>query len=60
MPEPRQYYRPDEVAQMLRVSKRTVLRWIQQGRLVGVRVGGCIRIRRDDFFRFSPDSLPTE
>ena len=33
-----------EVAQMCGVTERTVRRWLKEGRLAGVRVGGRVRI----------------
>lgn len=33
----KQYFRPDEVAEILQVSVRTVRRWIAQGQMPGVR-----------------------
>ena len=38
------YLRVDEVADHLRVSRRTVYLWVQIGKLPGVRVGGTVRI----------------
>jgi excisionase family DNA binding protein len=39
---------PAEVAEHLRVSTETVYRWVRTGYLPGLRVGRCLRIRRDD------------
>lgn len=38
------YLRVDEVADHLRVSRRTVYFWVQTGKLPGVRVVGVVRI----------------
>jgi len=38
------YLRVDEVADHLRVSRRTVYLWVQIGKLPGVRVVGTVRI----------------
>ena len=35
---------PDEVARRLRISRRTVLGWLQAGRLQGVKVGNRWRV----------------
>lgn len=35
----RRFYRPDEVAQLLQLSRRTVYRLIRDGRLAGVKWG---------------------
>lgn len=39
-------FRPDEVATFLSVSRRTIYRMIQSGRLPGFRVHGSVRISR--------------
>ena len=39
---------PMEVAAVLRVSHRTVVRWLQQGRLRGIRVGRQWRIPEEE------------
>ncbi len=36
--------RPDEVASYYRVSIQTVRRWIWEGKLKAIKVGGVIRI----------------
>ncbi len=42
------FFRPDEVAQLLALSRRTVYRMINDGRLPGVRLGsGPWRIPRE-------------
>ena len=44
--------KPDDVAEYLAISKRTVLRWIEHGSLPAYRIGGVTRIGRDDFDHF--------
>ncbi len=44
--------KPDEIAERMGVSKRTVLRWIERGDLAAYRVGSVTRIRSDDFDAF--------
>ncbi len=40
--------RPDEVAAFLSVSKWTIYRWVEEGRLRATKVGpGCLRIFSD-------------
>ena len=40
--------RPDEVATFLGVSKWTIYRWVDEGRLKATKVGpGCLRIFMD-------------
>lgn len=43
---------PEEVAARLRLSRRTVIVWLQQGRLPGIKVGSRWRIRADDLDAF--------
>lgn len=45
-------YKPIELASRLRVSHRTVLWWLQSGRLKGLKVGGTWRIRENDLDAF--------
>jgi excisionase family DNA binding protein len=39
----------EEIAKELRVSKRTVVRWVQQGTLAAYRIGTVIRVPEDAF-----------
>lgn len=45
---------PEEIAEQLHVSKATVLRWLRQGRLVGVRLGRRAgwRVEKEDLTKF--------
>jgi excisionase family DNA binding protein len=47
----KEYYRPDEIADMLRISKDTVYRLInrEQNPLKAYQVGGSIRVNKSDF-----------
>jgi excisionase family DNA binding protein len=48
----KQYYRPDEVAQLLRVSVRTVRRWAAHNRIEHVHTPGkAIRIPQSEVVR---------
>jgi len=43
---------------MLQVSRRTVVRWLKEGRLKGVRAGRLWRVREEDleaFLRTTPE-----
>lgn len=46
----------EDIAQFLRVSKRTVYNWIEFGELPAYRFGlgkkGCIRVFKEDFLKF--------
>jgi len=42
------YYRPDEIADFFRVSKKTVYNWIETGRLAATKIAGTsVRIPRE-------------
>ena len=45
MPSTQKYLTPKEYADLMRVHVKTVIRWVQQGKIDGVRiVGGSVRI----------------
>jgi excisionase family DNA binding protein len=54
-PPPR-FYSIDEVADLLRVSLRTVRRWIKGGKLRAHRFGRTLRIAHDDLQKFIGES----
>ncbi len=43
---------PEEVAARLRLSRRTVIVWLQRGKLPGIKVGSRWRVRADDLDAF--------
>jgi excisionase family DNA binding protein len=45
-------YTTDEVAQLLKASRRTVQHWIRTGRLKALRVGGEYRVEAEELRRF--------
>ena len=45
---------PDEVADLLKVSKKTVLRLVHGGELAATKVGRAWRFRRDDVLSLVP------
>lgn len=45
-----------EVAELLKVSDRTVRNWIQDGTLKAYRFGNVYRIRKEDFDEFVTQS----
>jgi len=50
---------PQDLAQVLQVSTRTLYRWIDQGRLVRpMRIGGVMRWRWGDVARWLEDQAP--
>ncbi len=46
------YLTPEEVADQVRVTRRTVYEWLRQGRLQGLRAGRWWRIRPADLEAF--------
>jgi excisionase family DNA binding protein len=52
------YYTPEEVAQELRVTRRTVYEWLTTGRLRGLRAGSRWRIRPEDVESFLQPDAP--
>lgn len=46
---------PEEVAQKLKVSRRTIYLWLRQGRLKGVKVGDLWRIPESALREFIKD-----
>lgn len=60
-PEPLELLTPKEVAEILRVSPRTVQRWVKEGKLWAVRVGRLWRIPREALREFlSGEQTPSE
>jgi excisionase family DNA binding protein len=56
-------YTTQEVAQLLRVSQRTVQEWVRSGTLTAVRYGRLLRIRQADLAAFGevlPKRTPDE
>lgn len=44
----KQLFRPDEIARFFEVSRRTVYRWIDEGKLRAVKIAGStVRITRE-------------
>jgi excisionase family DNA binding protein len=41
---PREFYTPEQLAEMLQVSKPAVYKWAQEGRIEVVRIGRTVRI----------------
>src|SRR5687767_9069320 len=46
------YYKPEEVAELLKVTKQAVYNWINQGRLQAVKAGRATRISREALAEF--------
>jgi len=43
---------PRETAEKLKVSEQTVLRWLREGKLKGIRAGKLWRIKEEDLQEF--------
>ena len=46
----------EEIAQKLKVSERTVYRWIAEGKLKSLKIQGIIRITEKDYQQFIKSS----
>ncbi|PMQ00702.1 MAG: DNA-binding protein [Dictyoglomus sp. NZ13-RE01] len=47
-----EFYLPKEVAEKLRVSLRTVQRWLEEEKIKGIKVGGVWRIPESSLKEF--------
>jgi len=56
------YYTSNEVAEMFRVTSRSVLKWIETGKLAAIRVGRDYRIPKEAVAKFLKQAQvqPTE
>jgi len=43
----KQFYRPDEIAKMLRFAKSTIYRWIRTGKIRAIKMGASYRVPDD-------------
>lgn len=48
----REFYTPGQLAKQLCKNRRTIIRWLQAGKLRGVPINGRWTIRRADIFQF--------
>jgi len=53
-------YTPEEIANKLKASRRTVYRWIEKGQLKAFKAGKLVRIKREDLKAFLSGSIPWE
>ena len=58
-PDLGEYYTPEEIAESLRVTRRTVYDWLKSGRLPGLRVGRSWRINREALLAFLRPPIPS-
>jgi len=45
------YYTPEEVANLIKVSRKTIYNWIQEGRLKAVKIGHFWRVSESELNR---------
>jgi len=50
--EQEQLLKPEDIAEWMNVSRRTVMRWVRRGKLAAYQIGNVTRIHPDDFSRF--------
>lgn len=51
--KPQTYYTTEEVAEILKVNKESVRRWVRDGKLKSIKLSGkFIRISQDDLNQF--------
>jgi len=53
-------YTPEEIAEKLKTTRRTVYRWIEKGELQAFKAGKMWRITREDLEKFLGRSIPWE
>ncbi len=46
------FYTPEEIAELLKVSRRSVYEWLSAGKLHGLRAGQYWRITEEDLMKF--------
>jgi excisionase family DNA binding protein len=56
MQQNKEYYSAQEIAEKYNLKSRTVLSWIRQGKLKGVKLGDLWRVHKDDLGEFIKDS----
>lgn len=47
-----EFFTPEEVADRFKVTRRTIYRWIKEGRLQSVKVGDLVRITKSALEEF--------
>jgi len=52
MKKEKEFYKPQEVAEMLRVNMMTIYRYVKAGRLKAYKIGGEFRIDKEEYTRF--------
>lgn len=52
-----EFMSPDEIAEQLKISPKTVRAWLRSGELIGVKVGKSWRIHQEDLARLFSEQL---
>ncbi|NLG84189.1 MAG: helix-turn-helix domain-containing protein [Firmicutes bacterium] len=47
-----QYYTPEEVANLLKINRETLYRWVREGRIKAKKIGTLLRIPESELKRF--------
>jgi len=53
-----EFYTVGELGEMLKVSRKTIYRLVESGRLLPHRIGGQLRFRRDDIEAYFDEASP--
>lgn len=53
-----QYLTPEQVADLVQVTRRTVYNWIKTGKLKAYKVGNMVRVRHKDLDAFITPVVP--
>jgi len=54
------YYRPDELATNLNVSRKTIYSWIRQRRITAYRIGSLLRIPAEEYHRIMRSGMQSD
>ncbi len=52
MQKEKEFYKAEEVADLLRVNIMTIYRYVKAGRLKAYKIGGEFRIDKEEYIRF--------
>jgi excisionase family DNA binding protein len=52
-------YTPEELANLLKISRRTVYLWLREGRIKGIKVGDLWRIPKESLGEFLEEGAKT-
>jgi excisionase family DNA binding protein len=58
MEKPVPLYKPEEVADLLKVSPETVRLWLKEGKLKGAKIGTTWRVKQEDIEAFLAAHTP--